>query len=427
MASSGPRARPPSDRAVAPVGQDDSNREAAVAATAPSSRRIAFVTPRYGDGVVGGSEAVTREAARGLAARGWSVDVLTTCATDHYTWANDLEQGESHDGDVTLRRFATVQARDFGRWTAIQHRLLEGDRLDAAEELAWINGRFRVPDLYLYLAAHAEDYAAVVFSPYLFWSTLYCAGIAPERTILMPCLHDEPYAYLRSVAAALAGSAAVWFLSEPEHQLGHRLAPLPPLHRVVGAAVDVPASYDPSGFRERHDLRRPYVLYAGRREGGKGWEDVVAGFGAAALRHRLPFDLVTLGVGAATAPSWLGDRVVDLGYLPSGEVPDTFAAADAFVQPSANESFSRTIMEAWLAGTVVVANGASDVVTWHCERSGGGLVYADELELGQCLRFVAEAPKQAQELARRGRDYVLEHYTWPTVLDEMEASLEAFA
>ena len=34
------------------------------------SKRVAFVTPRYGTDVVGGSEAVMREAAHGLAARG---------------------------------------------------------------------------------------------------------------------------------------------------------------------------------------------------------------------------------------------------------------------------------------------------------------------------------------------------------------------
>ncbi|MGD0945311.1 MAG: glycosyltransferase, partial [Acidimicrobiales bacterium] len=94
--------------------------------------------------------------------------------------------------------------------------------------------------------------------------------------------------------------------------------------------------------------------------------------------------------------------------------------------PSANESFSRTIMEAWLAETIVIANRQSDVVTWHCERSGGGLLYGDELELGQCLRFVAEAPGQAAQLARKGRDYVLANYRWPSVLDAMERSLEAF-
>jgi len=388
--------------------------------------RIAFVTPRYGVGVVGGSEAVVREAAHGLAERGYDVDVLTTCARDHFTWANELEAGTSVDRGVTVRRFRTFRSRETLRWAKIQERVLRRETLDDGEELVWINGRFRVPDLYLFLSGHAEQYSAIIFSPYLFWSTLYCAGIAPERTVLMPCLHDEPYAYLRSVAAALASSAAVWFLSEPEHQLGHRLAPIAAHHAVIGAAVDVPETYDPVGFRERHDIRRPYVLYAGRRERGKGWQELVAGFGSAALRHRLPFDLVTVGVGHVTVPSWIEHRVLDLGYLAPDEVPDAFAAADAFVQPSANESFSRTIMEAWLAGTVVIANSGSEVLSWHCERSGAGLVYADELELGQCLRFVAEAPKQAAELARKGREYVLDNYTWPSVLDAMEASLEVF-
>jgi len=388
--------------------------------------RIAFVAPRYGDAVVGGSEAVMREAAEGLAGRGYDVDVLTTCAQDHFTWANEFPPGVTTDGTVTVRRFPTVQNRDYVRWNRVQDRLLSGEPLDDLDELAWINGRFRVPDLYLYLAGHAEEYAAIVFSPYLFWTTLYCASIAPERTVLMPCLHDEPYAYLRSVAAALASAAVVWFLSEPEHQLAHRLAPVAAHHSVVGAAVKIPESYDPDGFRQRHDLVRPYVLYAGRREGGKGWQELMAGFALAVRRHGLPFDLVTVGVGQAQVPSSLAHRIVDLGYLEPAEVPDAFAAADAFVQPSANESFSRTIMEAWLAETVVIASGASDVVTWHCERSGGGLVYADEFELGQCLRFVAQAPQQAAQLARKGREYVLANYRWPSVLDAMERSLEVF-
>ena len=242
----------------------------------------------------------------------------------------------------------------------------------------------------------------------------------------MPCLHDEPYAYLRSVAAALASCAAVWFLSEPEHQLAHRLAPVASHHCVIGAAVKIPESYDREGFRKRHDLEHPYVLYAGRREGGKGWQELMVGFGVAIRRHFLPFDLVTVGVGDALPPASLENRIVDLGYLPPAEVPDAFAAAEAFLQPSANESFSRTIMEAWLAETVVIANRQSDVVTWHCERSGGGLLYGDELELGQCLRFVAEAPQQAALLARAGRNYVLANYKWPAVLDAMEASLDVF-
>ena len=54
---------------------------------------IAFVPPRYGPGVVGGAEAVLAEAARGLRDRGHPVEILTTCARDHYTWANEFPTG----------------------------------------------------------------------------------------------------------------------------------------------------------------------------------------------------------------------------------------------------------------------------------------------------------------------------------------------
>ena len=81
------------------------------------------------------------------------------------------------------------------------------------------------------------------------------------------------------------------------------------------------------------------------------------------------------------------------------------------------------MMEAWLAGTLVIANGASEVSRWHCERSGAGLVYDDDLELEQCLRFVAEAPDR-REIAAAGRDYALEHATWPGVIDRVENTLD---
>src|SRR5436853_6993215 len=82
--------------------------EPADPALEPSRGRLAFITPRYGDEVVGGSEAVMREAAQGLAARGWEVEVLTTCARDHYTWRNEYPPGTTRVDGLTLRRFETV-------------------------------------------------------------------------------------------------------------------------------------------------------------------------------------------------------------------------------------------------------------------------------------------------------------------------------
>ena len=66
--------------------------------------RLAFVTPRYGPGVVGGSEAVMAEAARGFVRRGYEVDILTTCARSHFSWANEFDDGTSEDAGVVIRR-----------------------------------------------------------------------------------------------------------------------------------------------------------------------------------------------------------------------------------------------------------------------------------------------------------------------------------
>lgn len=388
---------------------------------------IAFVTPRYGPGVVGGSEAVVAEAARGLAARGHEVEILTTCARSHFSWANEFEPGTFVEQGVTVRRFPTVPARSRLLAGELERRVQRAEPLRIEEEIAWVNGRFRVPDLYLHLVAGAERYGAIIFSPYLFWSTIYGADVAPERSIVMPCLHDEPYAWLEIVRQTLSSVAGLWFLSDPEHQLCHRVAPgLSPRHAVVGAAVDIPERYDPAGFKERHGLERPFIFYAGRRESGKGWRDLLANYAAAIARDGIAFDLVTAGVGAPEVPEGLASRVIDLGYLQDAELPSAFAAAEALVQPSTNESFSRTVMESWLAGTPVIANAAGEVVAWHCERSGGGLTYSDEAEFAQCLRFVAEAPKAAAALAERGREYVLANYTWPVVVDAMEAFLGEF-
>jgi len=389
--------------------------------------QLAFVSPRYGLDVVGGSEAVMREAAHRLAQRGWSVDFLTTCARDHYTWRNEYSPGATEIDGIILRRFEVVPGTAARARAHIEARLVEGERPTMSEQLLWLDGLFRVPDLFQHLVVNADRYDAIILSPYLFWTTVVGATVAPERTIVMPCLHDEPYAQLDLLHRVLAEPACLWFLTEPEHELAHRIAPLTNRHIVTGAGVIERESYDVEGFRDRHGLTRPYVFFAGRREGGKGWTSLLDTYRFAIETYGIPVDLVTSGVGPVNVPGDLFDRVIDVGFLDDKEVADAFAAAVAYVQPSTNESFSRTIMESWLAGTPVIATTHSDVVRWHIERSGGGVMYGDEYEFAQCLAFVMAAPETAHDLAAAGRRYVLEHYRWDVVIDKMEAGLRELA
>jgi glycosyltransferase involved in cell wall biosynthesis len=383
---------------------------------------IAFVPPRFGPQVMGGSEAATRQVAIGLARRGWDVEVLTTCATDHYTWANDLPEGTTAEDGVTVRRFANLH-RSSATGRRAQEKIQAEILPTLDEQVAWLSWRFTVPSLYEHLLRHGSDYKAVVFSPYLFWTTTVCQATVSDRAIAMPCLHDEFYARLDVVRPVLADAARVWFLSEPEHSLAHRLGPLAPDHTVTGMGVWVPEGYDGGRFRRRHAITRPFILFAGRREPEKGWDWLVEQFTDATENHGLDVDLVSMGAGEIDPPPGIADRVIDLGVVSDRDRDDAMAAALAYVQPSKMESFSFSIMEAWLAGTPVLAIDGGEVVGWHVRRSGGGRTFADGAELAACLHELSEDPATRAEMAQRGRAYVLDNYTWPTVIDRMETDL----
>ncbi|MFN8016779.1 MAG: glycosyltransferase family 4 protein [Acidimicrobiales bacterium] len=390
-----------------------------------SERRIALVPPRYGPDVVGGAELVLREVAHGLTARGWQVDVLTTCARDHYTWANHYPAATTDDAGVTVRRFPVVDDTSGAARAELARLVALGQEPTISQQEAWMNDGLRVPELFHALLDDAEQYRAIVVSPYLFWTSFAGGLVAPERTIVRPCLHDEPEARFELFEPLFTGVAKLWLNTDPERDLLDDLWPGHAPADVIGEGIPVPESYDPEGFRRRHGLGdRRFVLYGGRREGAKNWEALLDGFVATIRKEDVDLSLVTFGVGEVHVPPDVADRIVDLGQISDRDRDDAFAAAAAYLQPSAMESFSRTVMEAWLAGTPVIANAASAVVRWHCERSGAGLTYDDDTELEQCLRFVAEAPDEAAMLAGPGRAYVLEHYTWPVTLDRMEASLE---
>ena len=385
---------------------------------------IAFVPPRYGAGVVGGAEAVLTEMAHGLAARGWDVEVLTTCAQDHYTWANHFPAGTERDGDVTVTRFPIVKDTSGAQRAELHARILAGERLNISEEQLWVNDSMRVPELWHHVLDHGHRYRAIVLAPYMFWTTFAVGQIHPDRTILMPCLHDEPEARLRIFQPLFAGARGIWFLSDPEAELASEIFALPPRTAVVGAGMALPDQYDPEGFRKRHGIEGPFVYYAGRREGAKSWPELVDAYAEMRRTRGLDLTLVTSGIGPVDVPDEHPyDGIVDLGFVSDEERNDAMAAAAAYVQPSALESFSRTVLEAFGAGTAVIANAAGAVVSWHIERTGAGVTYENRHQLVEALAAVAEHPSAFESLAVDARGYVEAHYRPDVVLDQLEELL----
>lgn len=387
------------------------------------SKPIAFVPPRYGSDVVGGAEAVIADFAHGLAALGHEVEILTTCARDHYTWANHYPAGTTAERGVTVRRFPTDTSSSGVARDRIGHKILTGAPVTIDEQQLWMNDSLRVPELWHHVLDRREEFRAIVLAPYMFWTTFAVGQIAPERTVLMPCLHDEPTAHLDLFQPLFSDARAMIFLSEPEAELARSIFRLPPRTDIVGAGIELPEAYHPERFIAAHGIDRPFVFFAGRREWGKGWTDLLAAFDKA-VSGGADLVLVTAGVGSVEAPPSIADRVVDLGFISDEERNDAMAAAAAYVQPSPLESFSRTILEAMAAGTPVVANARSEVVSWHLDRSGAGIRYHSDDELVEALHFVADMPAAAAALARSGREYVESHYDPAAIIDRLASRLD---
>ena len=351
------------------------------------------------------------------------MEVLTTCARDHFTWANEFPAGVEQAGKLTVRRFPTVNDTPGVHRRRLGEAILTGRTLDVAAQQLWMNDSLRVPELWHHVLHHGHSYRAIIVAPYLFWTSYAVGQIHPGRTILMPCLHDEPMARLDIFKPLVEGARGVWFLTEPEAELAASLYQLPRRHAVVGAGIDITDTHDPDAFRAAFGVDTPFVYYAGRREWGKGWQQLVDAFGRL-VAEGVELTLVTSGVGDVEAPDSVRARIVDLGFISDEMRDNAMAAAAAYVQPSALESFSRTVLEAWVAGTPVVANASSAVVRWHVERSGAGVLYQGTEELVEALRFVVDEPRAAARLAAPGRRYVEDHYRWPDVIDRLLDTLD---
>jgi glycosyltransferase involved in cell wall biosynthesis len=93
------------------------------------------------------------------------------------------------------------------------------------------------------------------------------------------------------------------------------------------------------------------------------------------------------------------------------------AGADLLVSPSAYESLSLVVLEAWAAGTPVLVNGLCGPTRRHCLRSGGGLWYEGYAGFEAALDRLLASASLRDRLARAGAAYVAAHFRWPIVLD----------
>ena len=203
------------------------------------------------------------------------------------------------------------------------------------------------------------------------------------------------------------------------------------LHGFQKPVRRVPLAIDPADFppvdgqsvRAGLGLRQFVIGYIGRLAYEKGLEDLLT---ALSLLTDLPWQLLLIGSGPDEASlrqlaDRLGirERIVWVSYVKNTEMYRYYPAMDVFVLPSRTttawkEQFGRVLIEAMSCGVPVIGSSSGEI---PLVIAGAGLVFPeqDTRGLASVIRQLMEDESLRQNLAVRGKERVMAHFTWKKV------------
>jgi glycosyltransferase involved in cell wall biosynthesis len=390
------------------------------------SVKVAFVIPWYGEHIPGGAESLCRDTVKALLGAGVLAEVLTTCVKQfHSDWNQNFHpEGLSYEDGVPVRRFR-VRQRNTVIFDRVNYKLMHNQPLTSADEDVFMAEMINSPGLYQFMADHRQEYVFLCI-PYMFGTTYWGSSVCPERSVLIPCLHDEAYARMRIVRQMCESVRGLVFNSGHERRLAERLYSLIPGRAVVaGAPVDCEWRADPQRFRAKYGLS-DFFLYAGRTEKGKGSDLLLEYFCRYGDETARTQKLVFIGGGELEIPLGYASRIIQLGFLPAQDKYDAYAAAIALCVPSRMESFSIVTMESWLAGRPTIVNAECGVTTDFCNQSNGGLYFSQYEDFREILCLLADDENLCAALGVNGRRYVLENFRPDAVAARYQEALQSW-
>lgn len=387
-------------------------------------RKIGFVIPWYGEDIPGGAEMELREVATHLQRAGMDVEILTTCVREFSAdWnENYYSAGTAVVEDIAVRRFP-VRQRDTAAFDRVNRRLMEGQHLSLQEEKTFVEEMVNSPQLYEYLKDASDDYALYVFIPYMFGTTYYGMQACPEKSVLIPCFHDEAYLYLRLFRQAYIQARGIIYNAMPEMELANKVYDFTTTEQIcMGIGMDTNICADADAFRKAYRIQKPFLLYAGRKDAGKNVHTLLRYFAEYKQRHGdSDLQLVLIGGGSIEIPASVRDDVYDLGFVSRQDKYDAMAAAELLCQPSHNESFSLVIMESWLCGRPVLVHSQCAVTRDFARRANGGLYFRNYFEFEGCVQYILTHPEQARTMGQNGGAFVRENFDWDVIVEKYRA------
>jgi glycosyltransferase involved in cell wall biosynthesis len=389
--------------------------------------RILYVVQRYGEQIVGGSEAACRHFAEHLVERGHEVHVLTSCAHDYVDWADEYEPGEHLINGVRVHRLQVVEPRQDKLFAPLHNWVMaHPGSAPLFEQQRWstLMGP-QLRDQRMWLLEHAHSFDVVVFMTYLYTTTTQGLSTVAGRvpTILQPTAHDEPAAYVSIYNSVFRQADAFLFFTAEERKVVERLYGVDPQGETIGIGLETNQERgEGQRFREHFSMDdTDYLVYVGRLDAMKGVGELLRFFETFKSRNQADLNLVLAGGGQLEIPE--RDDVIVTGFLDEQMKRDVIAGSLALVQPSYFESFSIVLCEAWLESRPALVQGHGEVLRGQAIRSGGAIPYEGFAEFESSVNYLLDNRETGNQMGLKGLEYVKSNYDWNVVLQRFEETI----
>lgn len=379
-------------------------------------KTIAFVIPWYGENIRGGAEMACNHLVHCLTDINVKVEVLTTCVKDAASdrGINTLSASSGMENGILVRRF-NVRKRNVDNYNRVNLKLYHNHQVTLEEEEIYFKEDINSPDMYNYINENAGKYEFFIFMPYLYGITYNGSQECPDNCIMIPCLHDESYAYMQLMRERIKAVKGLIFLSKPESELAHRLYDLSNVKtEVLGTYVESEwfDKCDSKSFTDKYKIKGDFILYAGRKDAGKKADELVAFFiKYLELNPQRELSLVFIGGGTLEIPNSYKDSIIDLGFVSVEDKHNAMAAATFLCNPSHFESFSIVIMESWLAKRPVLVSEHCAVTKNFCLETNGGLYFDNFGVFCGCVNYFLDHKDDADKMGKNGFEYVMNNFT----------------
>lgn len=389
--------------------------------------KIAIVVQRYGLEVNGGAELYARLLAEHLP-KNYEIHILTTTAVDYLTWKPHYKEGQEEINGITVHRFDVDKTRNMTLFSLLYKFVFYVAHPHFIEKF-WLDQQGpHCPKLLGFIEESKDKYDIFIFFTFLYSPAVYGLPIVKNKAILVPTAHDDHTVRLNIYKNLFQSSSGLVYSTIEEKTLTEKLFSLDKIPSIIaGIGIDMPDKiHENMIFKDYPHLKdKPYILYVGRISAPKGADILIDHF--LKFRTKTGRDINLVMLGKKDKEIREDPSIITPGFV-SEEMKYSFIKnASLLVNPSRFESLSIVLLESWFMEVPVLVNAECEVLENQVKRSKGGKTFKDYDSFEKGLLEILDNPEEAEIMAKSGRKYFDENYTWEIILQKWCSFIEKIA